>query len=90
VLEADDSPMTVKTALQLINAGSSMSISSDIQGEFEPETRFSISWYEQHGMWHEGDYGTADNLARARSISVDEREACRHRRKSRSGQGAAV
>lgn len=69
VLEADDSPMTVKTALQLINAELDEYLGG-IQGEFDPDTRFAISWFEQHGM-KAGDYGSADNLARARGISVD-------------------
>lgn len=69
VLEADDSPMTVKTALQLINAELDEYLGG-IQGEFDPDTRFAISWFEQHGMG-KGDYGVADNLARARGISVD-------------------
>ncbi|MEX0283327.1 MAG: DUF1156 domain-containing protein [Paracoccaceae bacterium] len=70
VLEADDNPMTVKTALQLINRELDEFL-NDIQGEFDPETRFSITWYEQNGLT-EGDFGSADSLARARGISVDE------------------
>lgn len=69
VLEADDSPMTVKTALQLINAELDEYLGG-IQGEFDADTRFAITWFEQHGM-KAGDYGSADNLARARGISVD-------------------
>ena len=69
VLEADDSPMTVKTALQLINAELDEYLGG-IQGEFDADTRFAITWFEQHGMG-KGDYGVADNLARARGISVD-------------------
>ncbi|MGO8659085.1 hypothetical protein ACC771_26490, partial [Rhizobium ruizarguesonis] len=41
-----------------------------IQGEFDSETRFAITWFEQHGM-KAGDYGSADNLARARGIAVE-------------------
>jgi putative DNA methylase len=69
VLEADDSPMTVKTALQLINAELDEYLRGT-QGEFDADTRFAISWFEQNGM-DKGDYGLADNLARARGISVD-------------------
>lgn len=69
VLEADDNPMTVRTALQLINRELDEFL-SDIQGEFDADTRFTISWFEQHGITN-GDYGTADNLARARGISVE-------------------
>lgn len=69
VLEAGDSPMSVKSALQLINAELDEYLGG-IQGEFDPDTRFAITWFEQHGM-KAGDYGSADNLARARGISVD-------------------
>jgi putative DNA methylase len=69
VLESDDSPMAVKTALQLINRELDEYLGG-IQGEFDADTRFAISWFEQNGMG-KGDYGVADNLARARGISVE-------------------
>ncbi len=69
VLGADDSLMTVKTALQLINAELDEYLGG-IQGEFDPDTRFAITWFEQNGMG-KGEYGVADNLARARGIAVD-------------------
>lgn len=69
VVESDDSPMTVKAALQLINRELDEYLGG-IQGEFDPDTRFAITWFEQHGM-AKGDYGTADSLARARGISVE-------------------
>ena len=69
VLEADDSPMPVKTALQLINVALDEFL-NDLQGEFDADTRFAITWFEQHGN-EKGDYGVADNLARARGISVE-------------------
>ena len=69
ILEADDSPMTVKAALQLINRELDEFL-SDVQGEFDADTRFAITWFEQNGM-SAGDYGTANNIATARGISVD-------------------
>jgi putative DNA methylase len=69
VLESDDSPMTVKAALQLINRELDEYLGG-IQGEFDADTRFAITWFEQHGM-AKGDYGAADSLARARGISVE-------------------
>jgi putative DNA methylase len=69
VLESDDSPMSVKTALQLINRELDEYLGG-IQGEFDADTRFAITWFEQHGM-EKGGYGAADNLARARGISVE-------------------
>ena len=69
VLESDDSPMSVKTALQLINRELDEYLGG-IQGEFDADTRFAITWFEQNGNG-KGDYGIADNLARARGISVE-------------------
>jgi putative DNA methylase len=69
VLEADDTPMSVKTALQLINAQLDEFL-NDLHGDFDPDTRFTATWFEQHGAG-KGDYGAADNLARARGISVE-------------------
>ena len=69
VLEADDSPMQVRTALQLINRELDEYLGG-IQGEFDPDTRFTIIWFEQHGM-ETGDYGTANSIATARGISVE-------------------
>ena len=69
VLEADDSPMTVKTALQLINRELDEYLGG-IQGEFDADTRFAVTWFEQNGL-AAGDYGTANSIATARGISVD-------------------
>ena len=69
VLEADDSPMTVKTALQLINRELDEYLGG-IEGEFDADTRFAITWFEQNGL-AAGDYGTANSIATARGISVD-------------------
>ena len=69
VLEADDSPMTVKTALQLINRELDEYLGG-IQGEFDADTRFAITWFEQNGL-APGDYGIANSIATARGISVD-------------------
>ena len=41
-----------------------------IQGEFDADTRFAITWFEQNGL-KAGDYGTANNIATARGISVE-------------------
>ena len=69
VLEADDSPMTVKTALQLINRELDEYLGG-IQGEFDADTRFAITWFEQNDL-SAGDYGSANSIATARGISVD-------------------
>lgn len=69
VLESDDSLMSVKAALQLINAELDEYLGG-IQGEFDADTRFAISWFEQNGL-KAGDFGAANSIATARGISVD-------------------
>ena len=69
VLESDDSPMTVKTALQLINRELDEFLTEQ-EGEFDADTRFAVTWFEQNGL-KAGSFGDADNLARARGLSVD-------------------
>ncbi|HAB39560.1 MAG TPA: hypothetical protein DCE52_16445 [Rhodobacteraceae bacterium] len=69
VLEADDSPMSVKTALQLINAELDEFL-NDLHGDFDPETRFAATWFEQNG-YAKGDFGVANSLATARGIAVE-------------------
>ncbi|RMV53340.1 hypothetical protein ALP09_01163 [Pseudomonas amygdali pv. lachrymans] len=62
VTEANGKPMSVRTALQLINRF----IGED---DFDHDTQFCLAWFEQHG-WTEGKYGEADVLARAKGTSV--------------------
>jgi putative DNA methylase len=63
VLEADGSPMTVHTALQLINRFLA-------EDDFDSDTQFCLHWFEQCG-WESGKFGEADTLARAKGTSVD-------------------
>lgn len=63
VLEADGTPMSVRTALQLINRFLA-------EDDFDHDTQFCLHWFEQYG-WKEGKFGDADLLARAKGTSVD-------------------
>lgn len=63
VLEADGKPMTVRTALQLINRFLA-------EDDFDHDTQFCLHWFETVG-WSEGKFGEADVLARAKGTSVD-------------------
>jgi putative DNA methylase len=63
VVEADGKPMTVKTALQLINRFLA-------EDDFDHDTQFCLHWFEGIG-WGTGKYGDADVLARAKGTSVD-------------------
>ncbi len=68
VLEPSGEPMRVRTALQLINQTLD-EVLSEQEGEFDPDTRWAIAWYEQHGTG-EGAYGTAETLSTAKNTSV--------------------
>ncbi len=63
VLEADGSPMNVRTALQLINRFLA-------EDDFDPDTQFCLHWFEQNG-WKEGRFGDAETLSRSKGTSVD-------------------
>jgi putative DNA methylase len=63
VLEADGRPMSVRSALQLINRFLA-------EDDFDGDTQFCLHWFEQYG-WKEGKFGEADTLARAKGTSVD-------------------
>ena len=69
VLEADGSPMRVRTALQIINAELDAYFTEQ-EGDLDTDTRFCLSWFEQYGM-REASFGEADVLARARDTSVE-------------------
>jgi len=67
VLEADGKPMSVRTALQLINRFLA-------EDDFDHDTQFCLHWFETQG-WAEGQYGQADVLARAKGTSVQGMQA---------------
>jgi putative DNA methylase len=62
VLEADGKPMSVRTALQLINRFLS-------EDDFDADSQFCLHWFESIG-WASGKFGDADVLARAKGTSV--------------------
>ena len=62
VLEADGKPMSVRTALQLINRFLA-------EDDFDHDTQFCLHWFDGQG-WAEGKFGDADVLARAKGTSV--------------------
>lgn len=63
VIEADGRPMSVRTALQLINRY----LADD---DFDADTRFCLAWFEQYGF-AAGPYGDAETLAKAKGTSVE-------------------
>jgi len=68
VMESDGSAMTVRTALGIINQILD-EVLAEQEGEFDTDTRWAVSWFEQHGM-EEGPYGEAETLATAKNIAV--------------------
>ena len=69
VLEADGQRMSVRAALGLINQVLD-EILTEQEGDFDPDTRFAVTWFEQRGV-DEGPFGEADVLARAKNTSVE-------------------
>ncbi|STY84163.1 DUF1156 domain-containing protein [Mobiluncus mulieris] len=68
VLEADGSPLSVRTALQLINQQLDVYF-SDQDGELDRESRFCVELYTQSAFNHI-PFGEADVLARAKNVSI--------------------
>jgi len=68
VLEADGTPMSVRTALGLINQELDAYLAEQ-DGDIDADTRFAVAWFEQFGF-EEGEFGRADVLARAKNTSV--------------------
>ena len=69
VLEANGKPMTVRTALQLINQALGEYLTEQ-EGEFDSDTRFALTWFEEY-QFEAGAFGQAETLAKARNVSVE-------------------
>jgi putative DNA methylase len=69
VMETDGSPMTVRTALGLINQALD-EVLAEQEGEFDGDTRWALGWFEQFGMV-EGTFGVAETLSKAKNTAVN-------------------
>ena len=69
VVEADGSPMRVRTALALINQTLD-EVLAEQEGEFDGDTRWAVAWFEQFGM-NEGPFGVAETLSKAKNTAVN-------------------
>ena len=69
VREADGSALSVREALQEINAALD-EVLAEQDADLDPETRFAVGWFEEVGF-AKGDFGRADVLARSRNTSVE-------------------
>jgi putative DNA methylase len=68
VADAAGARLTVREALALINQTLD-EVLAEQEGDFDPDTRFAIAWFEQQGF-SEGPFGVADVLARAKVTAV--------------------
>lgn len=68
VIESDGSEMSVRSALARINEVLD-ELLTEQEGDFDSTTRFALAWYRGHG-YEAGQFGDADNLARARATAV--------------------
>jgi putative DNA methylase len=69
VVEASGETMTVRAALALINETLDK-ILSEQEGEFDAETRWAISWYDQFGFG-DGSAGDANLLCNAKNTALN-------------------
>lgn len=69
VLEDDGSKMTVRTALQRINAILDQ-VLTELENDFDRETRFALTWFRQ-SAFDTGKFGDAESVANARGVSLD-------------------
>jgi putative DNA methylase len=68
VLEADGTPMRVRTALALINQALD-EILAEQEGDFDADTRWALAWFEQFGL-NAAPFGEAETLSKAKNTSV--------------------
>ncbi|MBE9569154.1 MAG: DUF1156 domain-containing protein [Proteobacteria bacterium] len=69
VLEADGTPMKVRSALALINQELDEYLTEQ-EGDYDADTRWALAWFEQQGM-EDGPYGVAETLSKAKNTAVD-------------------
>ena len=69
VVESSGKPMTVRTALGLINQ-----ILGDVLDEpgedYDADTRWAVPWFKLHGF-EEGDFGEAETFSKAKVTSIN-------------------
>ena len=72
VVESDGIAMRVGTALGLINR-SLDEVLAEQEGEFDPDTRWAVAWFDTHGFEH-GAFGDAETLSKAKVTSISHLE----------------
>jgi len=74
VLEADGTPMSVRSALQIINQELDLYFTEQ-DGELDRDSRFCVDLYSQYAF-NDMKFGEADVLARAKNTSVEKLAGC--------------
>jgi putative DNA methylase len=69
VIEANGQPMTVRTALSLINQTLD-EVLAEQEGEFDADTRWAVAWFDQHAH-AEGEFGDAETLSKAKNVGMN-------------------
>ncbi|HEY7330650.1 MAG TPA: DUF1156 domain-containing protein [Gemmataceae bacterium] len=68
VIETAGQPMTVRTALGIINQVLDEVLAAQ-EGDFDADTRWALAWFEQFGT-AEGPFGVAETLSKAKNTAV--------------------
>jgi putative DNA methylase len=69
VIESDGSPMSVRTALSMINQVLD-EVLAEQEGDFDADTRWALAWFEQFGM-AAGAFGDAETLSKAKNTAIN-------------------
>jgi putative DNA methylase len=69
VLGAEGEPLSVRTALALINQTLDEALAEQ-EGDFDADSRWALTWFEQSGF-AEGEYGMAEQLSKSKNTSVE-------------------
>ncbi len=69
VIESDGSPMTIRSALGIINQVLD-EVLAEQEGDFDADTRWALAWFDQHGM-EEGPFGVAETLSKAKNTAIN-------------------
>ena len=68
LVDAEGKPVSVRNALGLINETVDQ-VLAEQEGDFDPETRWAVAWYEQVGF-ESAEYGLAETLSKAKNTSI--------------------
>ncbi len=69
VVESDGTGMSVRAALGIINQTLD-EVLAEQEGEFDSDTRWALSWFEQFGL-DEGPFGDAETLSKAKNTAIN-------------------